>query len=243
MKSIFLYALIACTMTMQSQSLLNKAKDKANKITQGKGTNPGLTNEEVVKGLKEALTIGTNNSTSITSKVDGFYKNPEIFIPWPAEAQAMKEKLIKLGFQSKVTEFETSLNRAAEEAAKDAAPIFVDAVKEMSVGDGFAILKGTDTAATHYLREKTYDPLKVKFMPVVKAAIEKTKVTAYWSSLVTIYNKTPGAKQQNPDLDAYVTDKAINGLMIMIGKEEAKIRNNPAAQVTDLLKNVFGSQH
>ncbi|HEY1040717.1 MAG TPA: DUF4197 domain-containing protein, partial [Bacteroidia bacterium] len=185
MRAIFLSVLIAGALTMQSQSLLNKAKDKANKITQGKGTNPGLTNEEVVKGLKEALTIGTNNSTSITSKVDGFYKNPEIFIPWPAEAQAMKEKLIKLGFQSKVTEFETSLNRAAEEAAKDAAPIFVDAVKEMSVGDGFAILKGTDTAATHYLREKTYDPLKVKFLPVVKTAIEKTKVTAYWSSLVT----------------------------------------------------------
>jgi hypothetical protein len=242
MKTILLSALILCTLAGSAQSkLLNKAKNAANKAT-GKSTSSGLTNEEVIKGLKEALSIGSDNSASLASKADGFYKNPEIFIPWPPEAQAMKDKLIKLGFQNKVTEFETSLNRAAEEAAKDAAPIFKDAVTGMSVGDGFAILKGADTAATHYLREKTHDPLKEKFMPVVKTAIEKVNVTAYWSSLVTIYNKTPGAKKQDPDLNNYVTEKAIGGLMILIGKEEARIRNNPAAQVTDLLKNVFGKK-
>lgn len=239
MKKLLFLLAIACIGTAQAQGLLNKAKDAANKVTGGKATT-GLTNEEVVKGLKEALTIGTNKSADLASKADGFYKNPEIFIPWPAEAQAMKEKLLKMGMEQKVADFETSLNRAAEEAAKDAAPIFVNAVTSMSVQDGFTILKGNDTAATHYLRENTYAALKEKFTPIVKAAIEKVNVTAYWNPLVTTYNKIPMVKKQNPDLEAYVTEKAINGLMLLIGKEEANIRNNSAAQVTELLQNVFG---
>jgi hypothetical protein len=199
-----------------------------------------LTNDEVIKGLKEALSIGTNNSSTNASKADGYLKNARLFIPWPPEAQQMKAKLIQLGYQSKVTEFETSLNRAAEEAAKSAAPIFVNAVTGMSIGDGFAILKGTDTAATHYLREKTFSPLKDKFKPVVNDAISKVKVTSYWAPLVTIYNKIPGVKKQNPDLNDYVCTKAINGLMILIADEEIKIRKDPGARVTDLLRKVFG---
>ena len=178
---------------------------------------------------------------AVASKVDGYLKNPDIFIPWPAEAQAMKDKLIKLGFKKKVADFETSLNRAAEEAAKKAAPVFINAITGMSISDGFAILKGSDSSATHYLRENTYTPLKGEFMPVVKEAIKKTKVTSYWNPLVTAYNKVSGVKKQNPDLNEYVCNKAINGLMILIMAEEAKIRQDPAAQVTDLLKKVFGS--
>lgn len=202
---------------------------------------PALTNDEVIKGLKEALSVGTNNSSGTAAKVDGYLKNPALFIPWPAEAQAMKDKLIKLGMQKKITEFETSLNRAAEESAKKAAPVFVDAITNMSVGDGFAILKGGDTAATHYLREKTFTPLKAQFMPVVKEAIAKTKVASLWTPLAAIYNKIPGVKKQNPDLNDYICTKAVNGLMTLIKDEEAKIRKDPLAQVTDLLKKVFGS--
>jgi hypothetical protein len=202
---------------------------------------PALTNDEVIKGLKEALTVGTNNSSGNASKVDGYLKNPQLFIPWPAEAQAMKDKLIKLGMQKKVTEFETSLNRAAEEAAKKASPVFVDAITGMSIGDGFAILKGSDTAATHYLREKTFTPLKAQFMPVVKDAIAKTKVASLWAPLASTYNKIPGVTKQNPDLNDYICTKAVNGLMTLIKDEETKIRKNPMAQVTDLLKKVFGS--
>ncbi len=202
---------------------------------------PSLTNDEVINGLKEALNVGTKNSAGMASKVDGYLKNPGLFIPWPAEAQAMKDKLIKLGFTKKVTEFETSLNRAAEEAAKKAAPVFMNAITGMSISDGFAILKGADSSATHYLRENTYTPLKGEFMPVVKEAIKKTKVTSYWNPLVSAYNKVPGVKKQNPDLNEYVCNKAINGLMTLIMAEEAKIRQDPAAQVTDLLKKVFGS--
>lgn len=206
------------------------------------GTTGSLTNDEVIKGLKEALTIGTNKSASNASKTDGFLKNARLFIPWPPEAKEMKTKLIQLGYQKKVEEFETSLNRAAEEAAKSAAPIFGNAVTSMSIGDGFTILKGNDTAATHYLREKTFSPLKEKFKPVVTDAISQVKVTSYWAPLVTIYNKIPGVKKQNPDLNDYVCNKAINGLMLLIADEEIKIRKDPAARVSDLLKKVFGKK-
>lgn len=217
--------------------IINKAESVLG--TGGTAAAPALTNDEVIQGLKEALTVGTNNSSGLASKADGFLKNPEIFIPWPAEAKDMREKLIKMGMQKKVTEFETSLNRAAEEAAKKAAPVFVNAITGMSVGDGFEILKGADTAATHYLREKTYAPLKEQFMPTVKEAVAKVKVTSYWKPLATAYNKLPGVKKQNPNLDDYVCNKAINGLMTLIKDEETKIRKDPMARVTDLLKKVF----
>ncbi len=223
--------------SLNSCSLLNQVN-----TTVGDNNTGVLTNQEVIRGLKEALTVGTNNSTALASKTDGFLKDPQIFIPWPAEALAMREKLIQLGFQNKVNEFEVSLNRAAEEAAKDAAPIFIDAITTMNVNDGFAILRGNDTAATHYLREKTFAPLKAKFSPKVKAAIDKVNVTAYWTPLANIYNAIPTVKKVNPDLNEYVTNKAINGLMILIGKEESKIRTNVNARVTDLLKKVFAKR-
>jgi len=251
MKHLLIIASIFIGFTANAQSYLDKlkrqkdslervAKEKTNAVISGT-TAPKLTNEEVIKGLKEALSVGTNSSTSIASKADGFYKNPKVFIPWPEEAKDMKAKLIKMGMTKKVNDFEMSLNRAAEEAAKKAAPVFVDAITNMSVQDGFAILKGTDTAATSYLRKTTYTPLKDKFMPVVKEAIATVKVTSYWTPLATAYNKLPGVKKQNPNLDEYVTNKAINGLMLMIAEEEKNIRKNPAARVSDLLKKVFGN--
>lgn len=206
------------------------------------GSVPQLTNNEVISGLREALYIGTNNSTGLVSKLDGFNKNPLVFIPWPQEAKNMKDKLVQLGFQKQVTDFETSLNRAAEEASKEAVPVFIDAIKGMSISDGFAILKGNDTAATHYLREKTYASLQAKFSPIVTNAINKVNVTSYWNPLVKTYNLIPGVQKQNPDLNAYVTDKAINGLMALIAQEETKIRKDPMARVTDILKKVFGQQ-
>ncbi|MBL7917259.1 MAG: DUF4197 domain-containing protein [Bacteroidia bacterium] len=251
MRYLLLVTMLAVITNLQAQSLKDKlkqkkdsiekaAKEKANAIITPTSA-PALTNEEVIKGLKEALTIGTNSSSSVASKVDGYYKNPKIYIPWPEEAMDMKTKLTKMGMQKKITEFETSLNRAAEEAAKNAAPVFIEAITNMSLSDGFAILKGADTAATNYLRKTTYAPLKDKFKPIVKDAINKVKVTSYWNPLVTKYNKIPGVKKQNPDLEEYVTIKAINGLMVLIAEEETKIRKDPMARVTDLLKKVFGS--
>ena len=244
MKKILILSLLFALQTNQAQSFKNLLnKDSLNKKVKGlkkDGQGTKLTNEEVIKGLKEALSIGTNNSASSASKPDGFYKNPAVFIPWPEEAKDMKEKLNSLGFTGKVQEFEMSLNRAAEEAALKAAPVFLDAITNMSLQDGFAILKGTDTAATNYLRKSTYSPLYDKFLPIVKEAIEKVKVTSYWNPLVSTYNKIPFVKKQNPDLNLYVTNKAINGLMLLIASEEKNIRNNPGARVSDLLKKVFG---
>ncbi|MGE0568117.1 MAG: DUF4197 domain-containing protein [Bacteroidia bacterium] len=243
---LLVLALSILTFSACSQSWRNKMKQKSDSLSKNAGnilkgdSKPKLTNEEVIEGLKEALSIGTNNSSGLASKVDGYYKNPRLFIPWPDEAVEMKNKLNSIGFEKKVSEFEESLNRAAEEAAKNASPIFLKAIKEMSLSDGFAILKGEDTAATNFLRKTTYSPLKESFKPVVKEAIEKVKVTSYWNPLVTKYNMIPGVKKQNPDLEEYVTIKAINGLMILIADEEVKIRKDPMARVTDILKKVFG---
>lgn len=251
MKKVILAGCVLFSLSLSSQTMMEKlklkkdsiekaAREKAAAIVTGTVAPPALTNEEVIKGLKEALTVGTNNSSGIASKLDGFYKNPKIFIPWPEEAKDMKVKLTKMGMTKKINEFETSLNRAAEEAALKAAPVFIDAITNMSLQDGFAILKGVDTAATNYLRKTTYSPLKDKFMPIVKEAVAKVKVTSYWLPLATAYNKLPGVKKQNPNLDEYVTNKAINGLMLLIADEEIKIRKDPMARVTDLLKKVFG---
>ena len=201
-----------------------------------------LTNSEVIAGLKEALTIGVRESATFASAVDGFYKNPKITIPFPAEAQTVKDVLTKTGFSKQITDFEQSMNRAAELAAKGAFDVFAGAVKEMTIADGFAILNGGETAATNYLREKTTVPLKAKFSPIVKDAIEKVNVTSYWSPLVNAYNIIPGVTKQNPNLEDYITGKAIDGLMTLIAEQETKIRQDPAAQVTALLKRVFGKK-
>lgn len=229
------------TATNAATTAVQQATQAVNTAVGGT-TAPALTNEEVIKGLREALSIGTNSSSATASKLDGYLKNPRLFIPWPEEAKDMREKLIKLGMQKKVEEFETSLNRAAEEAAKKAGPVFLDAITKMSVSDGFAILKGADTAATNFLRKTSYSPLYAQFLPIVKEAIAKVKVTSYWNPLVTKYNKLPGVKKQNPDLNDYVTKKAANGLFVLIADEEAKIRKDPMARVTDLLKKVFGQK-
>jgi hypothetical protein len=251
MKSILITFLLSALFTAQAQSFkdkLKKKKDSLEKVTKDKlnavsttSAAPKLTNEEVIRGLKEALSVGTNSASSLAGKTDGFLKNTRLFIPWPEEAKDMKAKLTTMGFTKKINEFETSLNRAAEQAALKAAPVFIDAITNMSVADGFAILKGNDTAATNFLRKTTSQPLYDKFLPVVKEAVNSVKVTSYWNPLATSYNKLPGVKKQNPDLDDYVTRRAINGLMILISDEEINIRKNPKARLSDLLKKVFGS--
>jgi len=212
--------------------------DSVNNSTSG----GALTNSEVIAGLKEALTIGARESATFASAVDGFYKNPKIAIPWPAEAQTVKDVLSKTGFTKQIAAFEESMNRAAEEAAKGAFDVFAGAVREMTIQDGFAILNGGDMAATDYLREKTSIPLNQKFSPIVKNAIDKVNVTSYWNPLVNAYNMVPGVTKQNPNLEDYITGRAIDGLMTLIAEQEMKIRQDPAAQVTALLKKVFGKK-
>ena len=226
-------------------SLLSCSEADYNRIGKeiNKSVNTGkpLTNTEIIAGLKEALEIGSKNAGASTSKLDGFFKNPVIKIPFPPEAIEMEKKLRSLGMGNQVDEFILTLNRAAEEASKQAAPVFIEAIKGMTITDGLSILKGSDTAATSYLRQKTSANLHVKFKPVIRAATQKVSVTKYWSPLMNTYNAIPFVKKMNPDLDEYVTQRGLNGLFKVVAQEETKIRRDPSARVTELLKKVFGS--
>lgn len=232
--STFIFAIVACgVVDIPSLPTTTTTNQK-----------PALTNDEVIKGLKEALSIGINNSVDSTSITDGFLKNAAIRLPFPPDAIKVRDKAISLGMQGQVDKFETTLNRAAEEAVKEALPIFKDAILNMSIQDGFAILKGGNGAATQFLRDKTSDSLIVAFLPKVKSATSKVQLTSYWNPIITKYNAVTaltGGEKINPDLDAYVTQLAIKGLFVIVEKEENKIRKNPGARVTDLLQKVFGS--
>ncbi len=204
-----------------------------------------LTNTEVISGLKEALNLAIKNSSSLASKVDGFNGNSLIRLPFPEDAIRVKEFLNDKGLlQNQLATFETTLNRAAEDASKTAAPIFLDAIKNMSIQDGFAILKGGEGAATQFLKEKTTAQLIAAFSPIAKASIDKVELTKQWNPLADLYNKSTlltGKEKVNPDLDQYVTNKAVDGLFTLMAQEENKIRKDPAARVTDVLQKVFGS--
>jgi hypothetical protein len=208
----------------------------------GETAAPALTNDEVIAGLKEALTVGINKGSGLASATDGFFKNPSIKLPFPPDAQKVKDKAIDLGLQNKVDQFELTLNRAAEEATKEAGPIFIQAIKDMSIGDGFTILKGEDNAATNYLRDKTTSKLVSAFSPKVKTAIDKVQLTKYWTPLTKAYNTAnilTGGSDVDTDLNAFVTERAIKGLFLLVEKEEKNIRKDPLARATDILKKVF----
>jgi hypothetical protein len=223
--------------TGSSQNLNNLLNQGSNFLN---GSGQTVSNDEVVKGLKEALTIGTNNSTTVAAKPDGFFKNPLIKIPFPPDAKKMDTELRKIGMGKDVDKFVMTLNHGAEEAAKSAAPIFVAAITGMTITDGISLLKGGDNAATNYLKDKTSADLKVKFKPIIQAALKKVEITKYWNPLVKSYNKIPFVEKVNPNLDDYCTLKAMDGLFKLIAGEELKIRKDPAARVTDLLKKIFG---
>jgi hypothetical protein len=200
----------------------------------------GLTEKDAADGIREALIKGTDASVALTSAVDGYFGNPEIKIPFPESAKQIETKLRAAGLGSQVDQAVLSINRAAEDAAKSASPIFVSAVKKMTIQDALNIVRGEKDAATRYLAKTTTPALRTEFTPVIKASLDRVNATKYWSDLVKTYNQIPFVTKQNPDLAAYVTDKAISGLFVMIAKEELKIRQNPAARTTELLKKVFG---
>lgn len=201
-----------------------------------------LTTDQVIAGLKEALVKGAGSSTADASRVNGFLGNPKIKIPFPPDVQRVEDKLREIGLGSQVDRFVETLNHGAEEAAKEAKPIFVSAIKGMTVQDAWGILKGQDNAATQYLQDKTSAQLKNKFQPVIKKALDQTSATKYYSDLVNTYNKIPFVEKVNPNLDDYATERALAGLFTLVADEEKKIRDNPAARTTELLKKVFAKQ-
>jgi hypothetical protein len=234
---LFIISLFSCSIIEDaSTTILSPTNNSPSKID--------LTNEEVISGLKEALNVGIKNAVNLSSVTDGFLKNDVIRLAFPPDAIKVREKAINFGLSKQVTTFEETLNRAAEEATKKALPIFVDAIKNMSVSDGFTILKGGDGAATKFLKSQTSNQLVIAFAPVVKEATTKVQLTAYWNPIITRYNSAmtlSGGQKLDPDLDAYITQKAIDGLFYLVETEENKIRKDPLARVSDILVKVFGS--
>jgi hypothetical protein len=232
---LWLLLLSSCSSTQVNQTLgeVNKALE----------LEQPLSTAEVGEGLKEALIKGISTGSDLASQLDGYFKNAEIKIPFPPEAKKVEDKLRQLGFDKDVDRFIMTLNRGAEEAAKEAKPIFIAAIKSMTIQDAWGILRGEEDAATQYLKRTTSSQLKEKFMPVIRNALSKVNATKYYGDIVNTYNQIPFVQDVNPNLDEYATDRAMEGLFILIAKEEKAIRQNPAARTTDLLKRVFRAQN
>ena len=198
------------------------------------------TDEEMTAALRQALEYGTNDAVSFLSKEGGYLDNARFKIPFPPDVQNVANKLRDLGFGSLVDEFITRMNRGAEDAAKEAAPIFVAAIKEMTIADAKNIVLGNRDAATQYFIGKTRDKLYGSFSPKIKSSLDKFEVTKYWTDITSTYNKIPFVKPVETDLVKYATNKALDGLFIKVAEEESEIRDNVSARVTPVLKKVFG---
>ncbi|HNR13044.1 MAG TPA: DUF4197 domain-containing protein [Thermodesulfobacteriota bacterium] len=222
--------------------LLDDVKQQAGILGQaavpGQG---GVDNDTAVSGLKEALAIGTENAVKSLSQIDGYFGNSLVKILMPDKIQNVADVLGKAGFQKHVDDFVLSMNRAAEKAAPEAASIFGDAIRQMSVQDATGIVNGGDTAATDYFKTTTSDRIYGAFKPIISASINEVGVTQAYQAMMGKYTSLPFMPSASSlDLDHYVTTKAMDGLFLQIAAEEKNIRTNPAARVTDVLKRVFG---
>lgn len=202
---------------------------------------PALTPSLASSGLQEALIQGIKKGVEIVSKTDGYLGNPLIKIPFPQEFSMVEGAVRKIGLGNVADQAVTSMNRAAEQAASDALPIFLDAIKQLNFTDVMSILSGSnDRAATDFLQRTTSDQLVQKFKPTISDALGKVEATRYWGQIMGAYNQIPLVQKVNPDLPDYVTKRAIEGLFTMVAQEEKNIRQNPVARTTDVLQQVFG---
>lgn len=235
-KLLFVLLMFPIVGTAQLKGLVKKATDKVSEVTQGKGS------VDIGAGLKEALNKGVTEQVSKLTAVDGFYKNEAVKILMPEELQKVDKTLRKMGMANLADEGIKALNRAAEDAVKEATPIFVDAIKNITIKDAKNILMGNDNAATLYLQSETTTPLYAKFNPVVKESIGKVGADVIWASIIKKYNAIPLVTKVNPDINDYVTNKALEGVFKMITVEEKNIRNNLDSRTSDLLRKVFAMQ-
>jgi Protein of unknown function (DUF4197) len=218
--------------------------DTLNQIATQTGSAAGISNAEAGSGIKEALAQGIVKSVLKLNSPDGFFKDALYKVLLPPDALKIENTLRGLGFNNLVDKAILQINRGAEDAAGYAKPIFVDAIKSMTLNDAIGLIRNGDTSATHFFREKTTDKLIAAFSPVIKSSLDKTEATKYYSEMVTKYNNLPIVfKKVNPDLTGYVTEKATGALFSLIAKEEVNIRSNIAARTTDLLKKVFGGAY
>jgi len=201
-----------------------------------------LSNSDISKGLKEALTIGVNKATQKLSAVDGFYKDPLVKISMPPEAELVSTNLNKIGLAYLVDSVVVSMNRAAENACVQVAPVFLGAIKQISFQEAVGILKGSDNAATEYLKTKSSDSLKILIEPIIENSLKQTKTVELWNTVFKAYNKLPFVQKVNPNLSQYVTEKTMQAVFSKIALEEKTIRTNSAAQTSSILKSVFGGK-
>jgi hypothetical protein len=200
-----------------------------------------VTEFEAAQGIREALDHGIGQGINLLNKNDGFFGNAAYKLLMPPEAQKIENTLRQLGMGGMVDKAIVQINRAAEDAVGYARPIFLDAIRDMTIADAISIIKGPKDGATQYFREKTFEKLTLAFSPIVKGSLDKFSATKYYGDVVSTYNNFPTTLNKlNPDLPSYVVDKAVNALFDQIAMEEANIRANPAARTTQILKKVFG---
>lgn len=236
-KILILLAFAPLAANAQFDGLLNQAKEKVSTVT---GLPTG--NTDIAAGLKEALNKGVEKQVNKLTAVDGFYKNEAVKILMPGELQKVDKTLRKVGMGNLADEGIKSLNRAAEDAVKEATPVFVAAIKNMSITDAKNILLGNDDAATGYLKTSTSAELYKKFLPIVQQSIGKVGADKIWNSIISKYNNMPLVSKVNPDINDYVTQKALEGVFKMIAVEEKNIRTDLSARTSPLLKKVFAMQ-
>lgn len=259
MRNLYAWVVICCIVTIpaaglaQFQDLMKdfgigskKAEKAAGKAAKSTSSASGLSaaqsslgDVKIGEGLKEALEVGTANAVAQTGTEGGYFDNEKIKILLPGQLKNLDKGLRMIGYGPQIDEFVLSMNRAAEKAAPAAKEIFLDAIGEMTIDDARKILAGSDTAATEYFQEKTTDKLTAAFKPTVSSSMNEAGVTKKYQDLVGKYQSVPFASQINLDLDDYVTGKAVDGLFVVVGEQEKKIRTQPAARVTDVLKEVF----
>jgi hypothetical protein len=247
MKKIILFLLVFVSVQQSiAQSIFDKikkavvtdsSKNILNTVKGNSGT--GLSNDDIISGLKEALRVATDSTAKTLSNAGGYFKNAAIKIIMPKEAVKAEQTLRSMGAGALVDKAILSMNSAAEDAAGQVGGIFITAIKQMTLTDGLNILRGNDHAATDYLNKTTTAILTERMRPVIQASLKKVNAEQYWAAVFSKYNMFSAQKVQT-DLTAYVTGKALDGMFYKIALEEQKIRKNPAAQVTDILKKVFG---
>jgi hypothetical protein len=233
-----LFTLFLVVLTLNSCEVLNQLPT---------GTFPttgGISQAEAAQGIKEALGQGIGKSVLQLNSVDGFFRDAAYKILLPPDAKKIENTLRALGFNSLVDKAILQINRGAEDAAGYAKPIFVDAIRSMTLQDAIGLVRNGDTSATHFFRVKTTEKLLSAFKPVIQSSLNKVDATKYYSDLVSKYNSLPTTfNKVNPDLSSFVTDRAVIALFDLVGKEEVNIRTNIAARSTDILKKVFGGTY
>lgn len=233
--ALVMLAALVCSAVLSHAGIFDNLLKGAGS-TSSRGPDDGT----VVSGLKEALSIGTENAVKSVSRTDGYFGNQVIKILMPEKFQKVAQVMKQIGYQKEVDDFVLSMNRSAEKAAPMAVSFFVDALKQMTFDDARKILNGSDTAATEFFKSKTSERIYTAFKPAVSSSMNEVGVTRSYKTMMDKYESVPFVDKQSLDLDHYVTNKALDGLFVMVGEEERKIRKDPAARVTDLLKTVFG---